>query len=87
MTTQIHPAATGALRPPSTALAEAPAALRRAARRIVAWLETRERFAADRDALARMSDRELLDIGLDRTRANAIAGDVDDPRRVACRMR
>lgn len=31
---------------------------------ITAWLQARGRAAADRDALARMSDRELCDIGL-----------------------
>ena len=31
-----------------------------------AWLATRRRLAQDRDDLAAMSDRELLDIGLSR---------------------
>ncbi len=31
---------------------------------ITAWFHARGRAAADRDALARMSDRELCDIGL-----------------------
>ena len=31
---------------------------------ITAWFRARGRAAADRDALARMSDRELCDIGL-----------------------
>lgn len=34
-------------------------------RTIAAWFCARGRTAADRDALARMSDRELCDIGLD----------------------
>ena len=33
-------------------------------RTITAWLHDRGRAAADRNALARMSDRELRDIGL-----------------------
>ena len=31
---------------------------------ITAWFQARDRAAADRDALAQMSDRELCDIGL-----------------------
>ena len=38
---------------------------RRFLRAIAAWLGARGRTAADRDALARMSERELCDIGLD----------------------
>ena len=33
-------------------------------KRLAAWFGERGRTAADRDALARMSDRELCDIGL-----------------------
>jgi len=36
------------------------------AQRIDGWLKTRERVATDHDALASMSDRELIDIGLSR---------------------
>ncbi|HEY8244917.1 MAG TPA: DUF1127 domain-containing protein [Casimicrobiaceae bacterium] len=36
------------------------------ARALDAWLATRRRAAQDRDDLAAMSDRELLDIGLSR---------------------
>ena len=57
------------------ALAEALAALRGLARGVEAWLEARRRVAADRDALAAMSERELLDIGLDRASANAVVRD------------
>jgi uncharacterized protein YjiS (DUF1127 family) len=32
---------------------------------ITAWFQARGQVAGDRDALARMSDRELCDIGLD----------------------
>ena len=49
-----------------SALVEAMHALLGVARRIDTWLEARERAEADRDVLMRMSDRELLDIGLDR---------------------
>jgi uncharacterized protein YjiS (DUF1127 family) len=69
-----HHAATAFLfRPMPSALIEAMNGIRGVARRIDAWLEARERAAADRDILARMSDRELLDIGLDRASAAAVA--------------
>jgi uncharacterized protein YjiS (DUF1127 family) len=54
-------------------LTEAMSSLREAAQRIEAWLEARSRISLDRDALARMSDRELLDIGLDRASVNVAA--------------
>jgi len=57
-----------------SALTEAMGSLREAAQGIEAWLEARRRVTTDRDILARMSDRELLDIGLDRGSAN-FAGD------------
>jgi uncharacterized protein YjiS (DUF1127 family) len=56
-----------------SSLAEAMNSLREAAQRIEAWLEARRRVTVDRDILARMSDRELLDIGLDRASANVAA--------------
>jgi uncharacterized protein YjiS (DUF1127 family) len=43
------------------------------ARRIDAWSAARARVAADREILANMSDRELLDIGLERGVARAAA--------------
>jgi len=53
-------------RPLSHVVTHAANALRGVAQKIDAWIGTRERAAADRDALACMSDRERLDIGLDR---------------------
>lgn len=41
--------------------------------RVDAWLEARRRAAAARIDLARMSDRELRDIGLDRGQIDAVA--------------
>jgi uncharacterized protein YjiS (DUF1127 family) len=88
LTAHVHSVATaGVPRSRPSALVHAAATLRRVAQRIAEWLETRERFAADRDVLARMSDRELLDIGLDRARANVIAGDVHDACHRGYRMR
>ena len=46
------------------------------AQSIQRWHAMRMRASADRDTLANMSDRELLDIGLDRARANVIANAV-----------
>jgi len=37
------------------------------------WLTARKRVAEDLDTLARMSDRELVDIGLDRASVNYVA--------------
>ena len=54
------------LRAPPPVLTEALNALHRLAQRIDAWLATRKRASQDLDALARMSDRELGDIGLNR---------------------
>jgi uncharacterized protein YjiS (DUF1127 family) len=65
---------------PVPGLAAATSALRGAAQWIGAWLEARERVAADRHALAGMSDRELLDIGIDRASVNAIAGEIGNTR-------
>jgi uncharacterized protein YjiS (DUF1127 family) len=48
-------------------------ALRSLARRVEAWREARRRAAADREALAGMSDRELLDIGIPRSSVSAVA--------------
>jgi len=39
-----------------------------------AWLAARKRAAEDRQALARMSDRDLMDIGVSRASVDAIAG-------------
>ena len=38
-----------------------------------AWHKQRRRAAADREALANMSDRELLDIGIPRGSLHAVA--------------
>jgi uncharacterized protein YjiS (DUF1127 family) len=48
-------------------------AWRAIARRIDAWSAARARVASDREILANMSDRELLDIGLERGVARAAA--------------
>lgn len=42
--------------------------------RVDAWLVARKRAADDREALASMSDRDLMDIGISRASADAIAG-------------
>ena len=42
-------------------------------RRVDAWSAARARVAGDREILANMSDRELLDIGLERGVARAVA--------------
>ena len=47
--------------------------LRRLSASIACWLEARQRAAADRDALAQMTDRELKDIGIDRASASVVA--------------
>lgn len=58
---------------PLRAIAEKIPAWRAIAEKIKTWLATRERASADRDILANMSERELLDIGLNRASADAIA--------------
>ena len=63
---------TVSLRASSPVLTEALNAVHRLAQRIDAWLATRKRASADLDALARMSDRELIDIGLDRGSVNFV---------------
>ena len=75
MTTSIQPRTATSLPPqsPSSALIDVMNALHGLAQRIDAWLATRERAAQDRDTLARMSDRELLDIGLGRGTLKSIA--------------
>ena len=80
LTARVHPGAAGvALQSPAILRFDAPSkALRAIARKVDAWLAARRRVAADRAALASMSDRELIDIGLDRAHANAIAGDFGD---------
>jgi uncharacterized protein YjiS (DUF1127 family) len=79
MTTQTHcNTATASLRPlgstSSSLLVEAMNALHRIAQRVDSWLAARGRLEADRDALASMSDRELIDIGLDRASVDFAAG-------------
>jgi uncharacterized protein YjiS (DUF1127 family) len=74
MTTCTHAPTTKAvsLRASPPVLTEALNALHGIARRIDAWLATRKRASADLDSLARMSDRELSDIGLDRASVNFV---------------
>ena len=40
---------------------------------IDSWLAARKRIAEDRDSLARMSDRELVDIGINRASVDFVA--------------
>jgi uncharacterized protein YjiS (DUF1127 family) len=40
---------------------------------IDSWLAARKRIADDRDSLARMSDRELVDIGMNRASVDFVA--------------
>ena len=69
--TQTIPAAT--IAPSSATLRNLIDALHAIARCIDAWSASRARVAADREILASMSDRELLDIGLERGVARAVA--------------
>jgi len=75
MTVPIHRTTASSITrgPLSAALAHPTNALRRLAARFAIWFERRRRVAADRSTLARMSDRELLDHGLDRGNLNAVA--------------
>jgi len=61
-----------ARRPLPHVFTEAANALRGVAQKIDAWIGARERAAADRDTLAGMSDRERLDIGLDRASVHPV---------------
>jgi uncharacterized protein YjiS (DUF1127 family) len=63
----------GAMVQPSSNFKGIAKVLRRVALKIDGWLEARARAAANRDALACMSDRELLDIGIDRSSITAVA--------------
>ena len=76
MTTHTDHTAASGPRPLSGALDGTTSALGAIAQSIQRWHAMRMRASADRDTLANMSDRELLDIGLDRTRANVIANAV-----------
>ena len=49
-------------------------ALRTLLRHLHAWHQQRRRAAADRESLANMSDRELMDIGIPRGSLHAAAG-------------
>jgi uncharacterized protein YjiS (DUF1127 family) len=84
MSTPIHPTATATVLPRLPfAFGEAIRALRALAQRVDAWVEARKRAREDRYALASMSDRELLDIGIDRGSVNDVADGVwmrDYPR-------
>jgi uncharacterized protein YjiS (DUF1127 family) len=53
---------------------DAATSLRRGTKRFLSWLAARKRIAADHDALVGMSDRELIDIGLDRASVNFVSG-------------
>ena len=48
-------------------------ALRPLLQQLAAWHQRRLRAAADRDVLANMSDRELIDIGIPRGSVHAVA--------------
>lgn len=72
MRTETIPAATIAA-PWSPTLRKVIYALHAIARAVDAWSTARARVAADREILAKMSDRELLDIGLERGVARAAA--------------
>ncbi|HKU86893.1 MAG TPA: DUF1127 domain-containing protein [Casimicrobiaceae bacterium] len=48
-------------------------ALRALVRQLAAWHQRGRRVAADRDVLASMSDRELIDIGIPRSSVRAVA--------------
>ena len=57
----------------ASTLIEATNVLRGFAQRLDSWLAARKRVSQDLDALASMSDRELVDIGLDRASVNFVA--------------
>jgi uncharacterized protein YjiS (DUF1127 family) len=48
-------------------------ALQGIVQKIDSWFASRQRVSADHDALARMSDRELADIGVDRASVSYVA--------------
>ncbi|MGE5169218.1 MAG: DUF1127 domain-containing protein [Rudaea sp.] len=75
MSTGIPPAAAATIAAPglSSTLQGARNAWLVIVRRIDAWSAARARVAADREILASMSDRELLDIGIERGIARAVA--------------
>ena len=50
-----------------------PAALRRALLHVAAWRAAKRREVEDREALATMSDRDLLDIGVSRASVDELA--------------
>ena len=54
-------------------LRDAGRVLRALLRHAEAWHQGRRRAAADREALANMSDRELIDIGIPRGSVHAVA--------------
>jgi uncharacterized protein YjiS (DUF1127 family) len=66
MNTQAHCPSVTVPRPPSSILADVVNALHEIAQAAGSWFAARQRISDDHDALARMSDRELFDIGLDR---------------------
>jgi uncharacterized protein YjiS (DUF1127 family) len=74
---QCTTATAGPPRPPisvlSSVLIEATNVLRGVAQRVDSWLAARKRVSEDLDVLAKMSDRELVDIGLDRASVNFVA--------------
>jgi uncharacterized protein YjiS (DUF1127 family) len=74
MNPTVDACATAAMLPrPPSLFDETWHALRSLARRVEAWREAHRRAAADREALAGMSDRELLDIGIPRGSVSAVA--------------
>ena len=68
-----HTASQGALPRIALAAVAAAEALHALALRVDTWLAARRRAAADRQALANMSDRDLSDIGVVRASVDAIA--------------
>ena len=66
MTTPDHSPCATTIRPLPAVLGDVIGVLHTLAQRADSWLAQRKRAAQDLDALATMSDRELVDIGLNR---------------------
>ena len=62
-----------ALTAPTDTLARIADAIASRVRSLDAWLTLRKRASRDRDDLARMSERELADIGVSRASIDAVA--------------
>jgi uncharacterized protein YjiS (DUF1127 family) len=56
-----------------SAVGEAMNTLRHCVLAIDSWLAARKRIAQDRDSLSKMSDRELVDIGMNRASVDFVA--------------